>query len=129
MGGFAFNDIIVLCPSDTPVVMNGRNTWANKNIGVIKMESVILALVGSVLSLVFQYVPSAKVWFEGQSNKGLVMLALVALVSIGYFALSCLPFALQLGISISCSQSDAIELVKAFFVIAVSNQVTHLFSK
>lgn len=93
------------------------------------MESVILGLAGVVLSLIFKYQPSVKEWFDRQSNKGLVMLGLVALVSLGYFGLSCLPFGVQFGVTISCDQSSAIELIKAFFVIAIGNQLTFLYTR
>lgn len=92
------------------------------------MESVILGLVGVVLSLVFKYVPAAQDWFDRQSNKGLFMLGLVALVSVGYFALSCLPFGADFGVTIACDQSSAVDLIKAFFVIAIGNQLAFLYT-
>lgn len=93
------------------------------------METVILGIVGAILSLVFSYVPAARVWLEGQDNKGMVMLALVLVVSGVYFALSCSPFAADLGIAIQCSRAGFIDLGKAIFVIASGNQLAFLYSK
>lgn len=93
------------------------------------METVILGIVGVVLSLVFSYVPVAREWLEKQDNKGLIMLALVMLVSAAYFALSCSPFAADLGIKLQCSRSGLFDLLQAIFIIASGNQLAFLYSK
>ena len=93
------------------------------------METVILGIVGAILSLVFSYVPAARVWLEGQDNKGLVMLALVLVVSAGYFALSCSPFAADIGITVQCSRTGLFDVLRAVFVIASGNQLAFLYSK
>lgn len=93
------------------------------------MESVILGIVGAILSLVFSYIPAARVWLERQPNKGLFMLAMVFSVSFVYFGLACSPFAADLGIRLECSRAGVIELCKAIFVIASGNQLAFLYSK
>lgn len=93
------------------------------------MESVILGIVGVALSLVFSYVPVAREWLEKQDNKGLIMLALVLFVSACYFALSCSPFASDLGINLQCDRSGFFDLLQAIFVIASGNQLAFLYSK
>ena len=93
------------------------------------METVILAIVGAVLSLTFSYYPKARTWLESFENKGAVMLALVLVVSAVYFALSCTPFAVDLGVNISCTQDGVFDMLKALFVIASGNQLAFLYSK
>jgi len=93
------------------------------------METVILGIVGALLSLVFSYVPAARLWLEKQDNKGLVMLALVLFVSAGYFALSCTPFAFDIGITLQCTRAGLFDILRAVFVIASGNQLAFLYSK
>ena len=45
------------------------------------METVILGIAGVILSLVFSYLPSARVWLEGFENKGIIMLGRVGIVT------------------------------------------------
>jgi hypothetical protein len=80
------------------------------------METVILAIVGAVLSLVFSYFPAARDWLKGFNQKGLVMLGLVVGVAAVYFGLSCTALAPDLGITLSCSKAGGIELLQAVFV-------------
>jgi len=93
------------------------------------MDAVILAIVGAVLSLIFTYVPTAKVWLDAYANKGLIMLGFVVLVSLVYFGLACSPFATDLNINLACTQAGAFELARAVFVIASTNQLTYLFTR
>lgn len=89
---------------------------------------ILLGIVGAILSLVFRYT-SARIWFDGQKNKGLLMLAMVVVVAGIYFALACSSFAAQLGIPLSCSNEGAFDLFKAILVIATGNQLTFLYTK
>jgi len=92
------------------------------------METVILGIVGALLSLVFTYFPPAKAWFDAQVNKGLVMLALVVVVSAVYFGLGCSPLAADLNITVACNQAGIIGLLKTIFLIASGSQLTYLFT-
>lgn len=94
-----------------------------------QLSSALLAIVGALLSVVFQYVPAVKRWYEGLENKGLVMLGLVVAVAGVYFALACSPFAASLDIPLECSQSGVFDLLKAVFLIASGNQLAYLFGK
>lgn len=94
------------------------------------METVILGIAGVILSLVFSYLPSARVWLEGFENKGLIMLGLVVVVAGGYFALACSPFAADLNIVLQCSRVGFFfEVLKAVFVIASGNQLAFLYTR
>jgi hypothetical protein len=92
------------------------------------METVLLGIVGAVLSLIFSYLPAAKAWFDGLANKGLVMLAMVLGVGAVYFGLACSPFAVDLNIVTTCDKAGVIALLKAIFVIASGNQLAYLFT-
>jgi hypothetical protein len=93
------------------------------------MSEILLAVVGAILSLVFTYVPALKEWLDAHPQKGLLMLAFVAIIAVAYFGLSCTPLAAQLGISVTCDQAGAIELVKAWFAIAAGNQLAFLYTR
>ena len=93
------------------------------------MSEILLGIVGAVMSLAFTYVPALKAWYDAQANKGLIMLALVVLVSVAYFGLACSPLAGNFNITLACTQEGAIELVKAIFVIASGTQLAYLFTR
>jgi len=93
------------------------------------MEIVILGIVGAVISLVFTYFPAARVWLDGFQAKGLVILGVVVAVSLAYFGLACTSLAVDLGIALACSKAGAIELLKAVYIIASTNQVTYLLTR
>ena len=93
------------------------------------LSLVILAVVGTVLQLVFRYFPPVQAWYSEQENKGLIMLAAVIVTSGAYFGLSCTPFAAQLGIQAVCNTDGAFEMLKALAIIATSNQLAYLFTK
>ncbi len=88
----------------------------------------ILGIAGAALSLLFSYVPTLKVWFDKQANKGLLMLGFCVVVGAVYFGLSCSPLAAQLKISLTCDQPGLFNLAQALFVIAGSNQLAYKFS-
>lgn len=96
----------------------------------VELSAVILALLGIITSLLFEYFPKLSEWYAAQDgSKGWIMLAAVVVVSAGYFGVACTPFADQLGITLSCSGDGAFELLRAFFIIATGNQLTYLFTK
>jgi hypothetical protein len=93
------------------------------------METVILGILGAVLSLVFTYYPKAKTWLEGFEHKGLVMLGGVVLVAAGYFGVACSSWAVDLGVTLTCDRAGFIELFRAVFLIAGGNQLTFLMTR
>lgn len=92
-----------------------------------ELSVIILALVGTFIQLLFAYVPKIKTWYENNTNKGLVTLAVVFLFSLGYFLIGCTSLAAELGIAITCDVPGAYVMFQAFFIIAVSQQLTYSF--
>jgi hypothetical protein len=82
------------------------------------------ASLGVVLSLVFAYVPGAKDWYGALPNdrKRLVMLGGLALVALATFGLGCTSFGAQLGVSLACSQDEALGLVRVLAAAVIANQ-------
>ncbi len=91
------------------------------------MTSVQLsAIVGVVLSLLFSYVPGLSSWFDKQppTNKRLVMAALLLLVALASFGLSCG----NIIVSMTCDKQGLLDLISAFIAALVANQATFLIS-
>ena len=94
-------------------------------------------LAGAVLSLLFSYVPGLAGWYgrlgtdpgDGGTLKRLVMLALLALVAGGAFALACAGLGESLGIAVSCDQAGAVGLLRALVLAVVANQSTYKITK
>lgn len=93
------------------------------------MSEILLGIVGAILSLMFTYLPGLKAWLDSQLNRGLIMLAFCVLVAAVYFGLACSPWAAALKIILTCDQNGFVEMLKAVFVIASSNQITYLMTK
>ena len=87
---------------------------------------IILGICGLILSLLFSYVPAAKVWYGNQKNNGLLMVLFVAIVSAVYFGLSCTSFGAQLNIQVACTQLGAMEVFWGFVACLTGNQLTYL---
>ena len=94
-----------------------------------ELSMLILALVGAIIQLAFRYAPKLSVWYEAQSQKALIMLGFIAVVSLAYFGLSCTPLAVTLGITIACTTQGAVELGTAFVYILISQQTTYLLTR
>lgn len=86
----------------------------------------LAALAGGVLSALFSYVPGLSHWFDALDGtyKRLIMLALLALVSVGVVAGSCWG----LFDGIPCSKAGVLEFVKVFIAAAVANQAAYSFA-
>ena len=94
-----------------------------------ELSTIILAIVGIILQLVFKYVPKVNDWYQSHANKGALMLGFVVLTGGAYYALACSPFAAELGIAIACTQASIFLLLKAIFIVATSQQLTYLFGR
>jgi len=90
----------------------------------------LAAISGIVLSICFSYIPGLSKWFGELTDeyKRLLMLGLLAVVAGAAFGLACAGFAADLGITIPCDKSGAVELVKAFIAAAVANQAAYKLS-
>lgn len=93
------------------------------------LTTVLLAIVGAVISMAFTFVPSLRSWLAAQSNKGAIILGVLFATSLIYFGLGCSPFALDLKIVVECSTSGAVDLAEAFLALATGNQIAFLLSR
>lgn len=84
------------------------------------------ALAGLILSLAFSYIPglSDKFALLDSTQKRLIMAALLLVVSIGAFGLSCA----SVINAIECTQAGALNLVTTFIAALVANQAAFLIS-
>lgn len=88
-------------------------------------------LAGIILSLVFAYVPGLEAWYAALTSVGkrVVMLALLAIVAIGYVALGCSPFGAQFGVPAEvCTQAGFVSVIQAFIAALLANQATYLIA-
>jgi len=94
-----------------------------------QLSATILAIAGVLIQLAFMYFPSVKNWYETQENKGLIMMGVVLVVSLGYFGLSCTSLAILLKIVLPCSVEGAYLILQAFFYIAIGQQLTYQYTR
>jgi hypothetical protein len=87
----------------------------------------LASLAGILLSLLFSYIPGFATWYDPLSPnlKRLIMLALLALVSGGSFALACANWP---DVSATCDQAGAIDLTRAFIAAMIANQTAYALS-
>lgn len=86
-----------------------------------------LAMVaGVVLSLLFSYVPGLSTKFQSldPTYKRLIMLALLLVVAVGVFGLSCA------GVisGVLCDRNGVVAVVEAFVLAAMANQAMYQLS-
>jgi exosortase/archaeosortase len=81
-------------------------------------------LAGSVLSLVFSYIPGLNTWFAGKAPefKRLFMLGLLVLVAAAVYGVACLGYGSGFGINVTCDQAGAIALFQALILAIIANQ-------
>lgn len=93
------------------------------------MTSDVLASVsGIVLSLVLAYVPGLSERYNALDGayKRTLMGALLCLTAVGVYAVSCAGLAPQLGVTAECSQSGAVEIVRALIAALIASQGAYL---
>jgi hypothetical protein len=88
------------------------------------------AIAGSLLSLVFSYIPGLHERFEllSSTHKRLVMLAMIGVVGASAFGLSCAGWGMDLGLDLVCDRGGLVGLVQAIILAAMANQATYLIS-
>ena len=95
------------------------------------MSAESLSLIaGTVLSLIFSYIPGAREWylqFNGQAKR-LIMLALISLSAGIIFGLSCLGWGSEFGITLSCDQAGLFGLVRQVVLAIIANQGIYTIS-
>jgi len=95
-----------------------------------ELVTVILAIVGVGIQLAVMYIPGFNQWFDNLPNKGLAMLAFDFAAGVLYFAAGCVPaLAEWLKVLLSCDVAGAFTMINAFFLIALSQQVSYGFLK
>ena len=99
------------------------------NISPNELSVIILAIAGIILQLAVKFFPWVPAWYEKQGNKGLIMLALVSITGALYLAAACTPFALQLGVKLTCDASAPVTLIQAIFIIAIGQSLTFLYTR
>jgi len=84
----------------------------------------IVSIAGVVLSLLFSYVPGLQGWFKklDGNSKRLVMLALMALVSLGAFGLACLG---RYDL-VACTTDGGWQMLEYFVWAVIANQTAYL---
>lgn len=87
----------------------------------------LASIAGVVLSLAFSHVPGLSGWYEGQNSqaKALIMGALLLVVAIGAYLLSCAgPYDY-----FTCDVAGGWTAVEVFILALVANQGVHLLDK
>ncbi|MCJ7657790.1 MAG: hypothetical protein MUO67_01425 [Anaerolineales bacterium] len=95
------------------------------------MSAESLSLIaGTLLSLVFSYIPGAKDWFMrfDPSVKRLLMLGFIIISAGIVFGLTCLGWGSELGISLNCDHSGLLGLVKQIVIAIIANQSIYAIS-
>jgi hypothetical protein len=96
------------------------------------MSAELLAsLAGSVLSLIFSYVPGLKSKYDALSTdyKRLVMGGALVVVAAATYGVSCAGYGAQLGVTIACDADGAVGLVRIVVAALVANQATFTLTK
>lgn len=93
------------------------------------------AAAGIVLSLVFNYVPQVRKWYDllDETGKRLVMLGALILVAIAVFVLACFNLLEELGLSITvtaltCDRTGGLTLIRVLIIAIIANQSTFAIS-
>ena len=92
---------------------------------------VLVGVAGALLSLLFEYVPGFKNWYEKKTpkQKRLWMLLILAVAALILFVLACAGILGALNWTLTCDTEGAWTLFKLFGIAATGNQVTHLLAK
>lgn len=95
------------------------------------MSAETLSLIcGTVLSLIFSYVPGARTWFERfpAEIKRLIMLAFLLLAASIVYGLSCLGWAAEWQINLTCDQHGLMALIEQTVIAIIANQSIYAIS-
>ncbi len=86
------------------------------------------SVAGVLLSLIFSYTPGLNAKYDAlaTTQKRLVMLGALVVVSGGAFGLSCANW---FNLPITCDQAGIEQLVNAFILALMANQATYLVTK
>ena len=94
------------------------------------LSVILMAIVGALIQLVFKYFPKLSDWYETQTQKALIMVGVVFVVSLIYFGFGCVPsLADWLKVQVTCDLPGALQLASAFIFILISQQTTYLLTR
>ena len=88
----------------------------------------LVGIVGTIISLIFSYVPSLNTWFAGKTDdfKKLSMLAMMVITTVVAFILACTDF-----ITIAnfvCAKGTALDFVRVLITAVIANQGVYMIS-
>ena len=92
------------------------------------MDQITLsAFAGTLLSLLFSYVPGLSTWYDGKDaqTKALIMAGLLLLAAAGAYGLSCVGW----GAYFECTEAGLQTAVSVLFAALVANQATYGLTK
>jgi hypothetical protein len=94
-------------------------------------ELALSAILGTVLSLIFTFVPGLRTWFEGLTSeqKAQFMAVGIVLIAVGVVALSCTGFISALVCTQATIMSFATGTVVNAILALVANQSVHSLAK
>ncbi len=95
------------------------------------MSAESLSLIaGTILSLTFSYIPGARSWFDEfePEIKRSIMLVLLLITAGSVYGFSCLGWAAEWGISMSCDRSGLMGLIEQVVIAIVANQSVYAIS-
>ena len=92
-------------------------------------ESLSLA-TGTLLSLIFSYIPGVHNWYTKfePTMKRIIMLALLFVISGSVYGFSCLGWAQEWGVAITCDQSGLMALIMQTVLAIIANQSVYAIS-
>lgn len=112
----------------TKDIVHASNYNHNHKTRRATMNAASLSLIaGTLLSLIFSYIPRADGSFKKLDGiyKRLIMLGCLALVAGSVYGLACLGIGEQIGIAVICDQKGAISLISQFILAMIANQSTY----
>ncbi|UCD42307.1 MAG: hypothetical protein JSV69_01425 [Chloroflexota bacterium] len=90
---------------------------------IISAESLSL-VAGTTLSLFFSYVPGLRSWFDefNPEFRRLIMLAMLLCSASLVYGLTCLGWAAEWGVSLTCDRAGLFGLVEQLVLAIIANQ-------
>ena len=93
--------------------------------------TVLAAVAGALLSLLFEYVPGVAGWFENQAaiTKRIVMSAALIVAAGVVYGMACAGLLGALNWNLSCDEAGLTQLLGILFAALASNQTFHALVK
>lgn len=90
----------------------------------------LTATAGMILSLAFSYVPGLRNWYSALdgTTKRLVMLVVLTVTAVGFYALACTPYGQWLDISLRCDAAGFVGLLRLLLSAMIANQTAFVLT-